>query len=566
MQRGTFRTSTETSKVNWNKAHLVVLLVCFLLVSSLVPVSAQTNLLQNPGFNGSGQYLDMVQVGVTLPRIENQAFSFAPGWFGWYTNAPRTETWMNIDPIAFPHTGGTKQEGDASQNVGRGDGTFTAAAYQTINNIADGTTLRFRAWVFQDSENGSEARTRVGIGSNVAGNPNGSPITWSDWTTAIDSWQQMVVEATVPAGSVTVFIYSTQSFPKSQNQVYYDDAQLIVTAGGGVVNVGSGSTNNQGDTNVPPPPTSTPLPAFAPFVSPQGGGDGGRVEHTVQSGDTLAAIAVAYGVPQSEILALNNLTMDQARFLSVGQRLLIREATAQPTEVVAQPSATTAEQSVAVAASPTAQTVAQQATAEPTQPPTAEPTSTPDSSPTPTEIPATPTDAPPAPVEQGADADPLAVESGVCVLLYDDLNNNGLQEAGENLLAGGLFEVVPQQGGETQQYTTDGQNEPFCFADLPAGLYTVRATAPSGYGLPRSLLSVSAQPGQTFSVRFSAVAGLQVAQVPTPDAAAAQQGETPVAAPESGNLLQNFAGLIVLGLAVVVLVAGGAVAFFLNRR
>jgi hypothetical protein len=97
-------------------------------------------------------------------------------------------------------------------------------------------------------------------------------------------------------------------------------------------------------------------------------------------------------------------------------------------------------------------------------------------------------------------------------------------------------------------------------------LYTVRATAPSGYGLPRSLLSVSAQPGQTFSVRFSAVAGLQVAQVPTPDAAAAQQGETPVAAPESGNLLQNFAGLIVLGLAVVVLVAGGAVAFFLNRR
>jgi hypothetical protein len=159
------------------------------------------------------------------------------------------------------------------------------------------------------------------------------------------------------------------------------------------------------------------------------------------------------------------------------------------------------------------------------------------------------------------------VESGVCVLMYDDLNNNGLQEAGENLLAGGRFELVPQQAGETLEYTTDGTSEPFCFADLAAGLYTVRATAPSGYGLPRSLLSVSAQPGQAFSVRFAAVAGLQVAQVPTPDSSVVEpQTDSAESAPDSGSLLENFAGLIVLGLAAVVLVAGGAVAFFLSRR
>lgn len=529
-----------------------------------ISTQAQENLLQNPGFNQAGNYVDQ------RPGGSDQAFAIAPGWNGWFTNTPSTQSWMNINPIAFPHTASFKREGDASQNIGRGDATFTAAVYQTISGVAEGTTFRFRAWALQDSDQGSGTQTRVGIGSNVGGNPLGSPITWSPWMRAQDSWQQMTVEATVPAGSITVFIYSTQSAPRPGNQNYYDQASLVIV-GDGEINVGDGQETADGTVVPPAPPTSTPQ-TFAPFVSIQPTQESGRIVHTVQTGDTLAAIAVAYGVPSQQILDLNGITREQARFLRIGQELVISEgdpnAVDEPEIDETEEVEDTGDDSEASGfASPTPQEVAQESTDIPTPTEVAveeteEPT--PDVSPTPTDIPATPTDAPPAPVEEGEDGDPLAIDTGVCVLMFEDGNSNNVQDAEEGLLDSGT--ITLEGNGDPQEYITDG-SEPFCYEELDAGLYTMRAVAPDGYGLASSVRSISVQAGQVFTVRFAAVEGLEVAAAPTVDTTVTDaQPDIIEEEPDPINNLRNLAGIIVLGLAGVVLLGGLVVGFIVGRR
>lgn len=555
------------------KRKLTIVLSLMMALWLTISASAQDNLLQNPGFNQSGSYVDQ------RPSGSAYDFAIAPGWSGWQTLSPSTQSWMNIEPIAFPHTGSLKREGDASQNIGRGDGTFTTAVYQNIGGVAEGNTYRFNVWVYQESAAGSGAQTRVGIGSNVGGNPLGSPITWSPWMTSINSWQEVTVEATVPAGSITVFIYSTQSAPTNPNAMYYDDASLVLVSGEGAVNVGDGqeTTNEDGEVAPPPPPTSTPQ-TFAPFVNAQPTQESGRVVHTVQTGDTLAAIAVAYGVPATEILELNNLTRDQARFLVIGQQLVISEGTpdaeteSDETEEAETVEEETEEADSAGFASPTPQEEEEEDPTDiptPTEVPTEEPTKepTPDVSPTPTEIPATPTDAPTAPVETGSDSDPLEIDTGVCTLMFEDANANNIQDSGEEPLSGGQISVENSAGETVQEYISDG-SEPFCFEELDAGTYTMRGTAPDGYGLNIPVRSVSVQAGQVFTVAFAAVEGLEVAAVPTVDSTIGDDDPAEIVEedPDPISNIRNVAGIIVLAIAGAVLLGGIVVGVIIGRN
>ncbi|MAU11562.1 MAG: hypothetical protein CL607_17190 [Anaerolineaceae bacterium] len=562
---------------------LKALLAVFLMLIGVSATQAQTNLLVNPSFERGGEYRQ-----ISSSEEDGTIFNVAPGWTGWIALTPKTESWMNEPPNGYPHSGSYKRSGNFSQDISRGFSTFTASVIQTVGNIPEGTTLRFRTWVFQDNDSGSGARTRVGIGVNSS-SPVTGDITWSPWMRSVKSWQEVTVEATVPAGAVTVFIYSTQSTPNNPNAVYYDDAALTAV-GEGDVNVGDGS--GSGDENATPrPPTATPQ-TYAPFVSPQEGDDAGRVVHNVQSGDTLAAIAVAYGVPVSEIRSLNNLATD---VLQIGQELLIKEggssasgaddATEEPPEVAVQPTATedmssevvaepttgalpTATQAVVIETEPTTEDVPDEATEEPSEDAseevTEEPTS--DTPPTITPIPSTPTEAPPAPIESGSDGDPVTLEAAVCVLMFEDADQNRIQGPAEGLLAGGDIRLNDPTGSEVGSYTTDGENEPFCFEELASGSYTAVVTAPSGYGLttPQSLV-VNVQPGARFQLSFGAGEGVEVAIVPTPDDNSAGDPLIETEPDNAGPDLTGMAGLIVLGVAGVVLVGGAVVALIARR-
>jgi LysM repeat protein len=527
---------------------LALLLMLFFGLSN--NAQQTTNLLQNPGFEQPPQYIRQAEG-------DNALLHIPAGWGGLARTSPRTANWMNNVPNGYPESRASyRQEGNYSLNIGRGDATFTVVIHQVVSGVSDNTALRFSVWVFQDSQDGSGTQTRVGIGSNVGTNPDGSPITWSPWMTAIDSWQEVAVSATVPAGSVTVFIYSTQSQPKSQNQNFYDQAALVVTNGAPPIGTGQAS----GTPNVPLPPTSTPL-QLAPSVNAQATQEGGRIEHRVQSGDTLAAISVAYGVPASEILALNNLTNQQARFIQPGQVLLISEGNPVPPTVEAE---VTAEPQVVAAATEDVGGFASPTPQEAAATNTPEASATPESSPTPTDIPPSPTDAPAAPVEEGTNSDPLNVEAGVCLIMFADANTNNIQDNDEEALEGGTIRIKDSAGNDVVQYITDG-SEPHCLDELPTALYTVNATAPDGFGLPRSVLSLSVQAGTQFTLSFPAVQGLQVAVVPTVSTTTNEDTEIVEEASADDNF-RNIAGIIVLGLAGVVLVGGIGAAVLVSRR
>jgi LysM repeat protein len=578
------------------------------LLALSLPLTAQTtNLLVNPSFEQGGEFASY-QASLGDPE-----FNFAQGWGGWFTQTPRVESWQNIKPFAYPHPGSLKVSGNFSQDIARGGGTFTAAAFQIVNNIPEGTKLQATVKVYLNNGTDTGAKVRIGLGSNVGGDPTSGVIVWSAWMTTVNQWQQISVETTVPAGSVTVFVYGTQDRPNGPtgpNHLYMDDAGLFVT-GAGTPSVPTGAN---GTITVPIPPTSAP--AFAAFASAQGNIENGKVVHVVVSGDTLAAIAVAYGVPIKTLQELNGIP---GGIIFPGQKLIIKDAptpTPAPTTRPAntpvsgnanvQPTRTTSSSGfsqptrsasatavsgnatvVAVVPSNTptptnttapATTVAPSATALPatTQAPTQEVAVVENTQVVaqvatdsqPTIPPSTPTNAPTAPVAQGQSGDPLATTASVCVLMFDDVNQNRIQNSGENLLAGGVI-TLRQGTTDISSYQTNGTSEPFCFEELAVGTYTAVATVPQGYGLttPPSLV-VSVQAGTSFKIVFGAAQGVAVAVVPTANAQANSTQEplnTATTPTTNGIELGSIAGILLIGLAGVVLV-GGVVVYFIARR
>lgn len=541
----------------WTK-HSLFFTILFCLVG-LLPIQAQQNLLQNPGFESdySG-------------RTGRGDFNFPSGWDAWWSNAPHTEAWMNVPPNAYPHTGPFKRSGSNAQSIGKGGGTFTAAALQRVQNIPAGAVVRGSAWVFIENKEGTYAQVRIGIGSNVGTNVNGA-ITWSGWETALNTHRQISVEHVATGGEVTLFIYATQTWPNDPNAVYIDDAELLIVGQGEAPaeddddedednsNTGSGG----GNTTVLEPPS---IPDSVAFVVPQDEDVDDGITHTVRSGDTLSSIAVAYGVPVSEILALNG--MDRGSFLQVGQALIITTPEARQVEVTEEATPETTDEAESTTE------VRGSIIRQPTQTPTEEATETPAESPTPTDtptetpVPDTPTPAPTAPVAEAnrQSGNPTQLEPGICIGMFDDDDQNGILDTGESYLADGIIVVNDSDGTEIESYLTDGESEPFCIEDLASGRYTVTGTAPDGYGLTTSpVLRISLEDGASVTVRFGAKEGLETLAIPTVDTSAT---EIP---PETGEIsddqsdLTEFSGLIVFGLAGVVLVLGFGASLIMRR-
>jgi LysM repeat protein len=537
-----------------------------LLVLHITPTVAQQNLLQNPGFEGE----------------DYQGLGTARAWVGWFAETPRTEGWMNVKPEYFPNEVPPQvYEGRRAQKIGRGSGTFTGGVWQIVDGIAEGTRLRASAWVFIENTFGREAQVRIGIGSNTGENYLGN-VTWSNWLTSVNSWQEVSVEAVVPSGRVTIFIYATQRFPNDPNNVFFDQAALVATGTGAVPALGTGTPS--GSAAVVPAATSTPAQALAQRVGVQDTDASDGILHTVQSGDTLAAIAVAYGVPLSRIRELNNL---QGGFISVGQQIIIQSpsentgassgsssssaSTTAPTATTASNPAASTATTASVAAAPTTQPTA---TTEP-QPTNTEPPAEPEASATPTQtftpspIPASPTPAATVAVTAGITGNPVELKEGVCVLLFDDKDQNRIQGSSEPPLAGGMIALTQPNGEEVASHITTDNTTPFCFEDIGSGNYLITATAPDGYGLttPASL-TVSVQTGIPFRITFGAAEGVETVSVPTPENASVSAAGNETGsdiAPEAPTDFRSVLGLVFIGLAGIVLVGGIGLSLVIRR-
>lgn len=562
----------------------LLLAVVVVMLSGLTGVvQAQENLLQDASFEVEGNYKRVAEG-------DNVTFDVPQAWNGWVTTTPRSESWMNFVPTGFPHFGLFKRHINRSLHIARGGATFTVAVFQTVT-VPENANVVGSGWGFMERKAGSGsvvpgAQFRVGIDPTGGTNPLSPSIIWSNWVTTADGWYQATANATASGTSVTFFLYATQSQPSDPNGIYFDETSLTVG--------GPGGTAVPGQT--PGGPTATPViptPAFASFVSPQPPQPDGSIIHTVQTGEVLDAIGVAYGMTRQEIIDLNPGL--SPRFLQIGQRILIKPAPesedddGDETEAEETSEATTGtpDETLEGNIDPTdaAATTEAEGSAVPTATPEAEETSeipsgassvdstaeaTEETAATPTDVPPTATEAPPAPVTQVAQVnDPAAVSNvtGLCVWMFEDGNQNRIQESEEALLASGTITI--NTGGTTvETYTTDGTSEPFCFEDLSVGDYVAVAQAPEGYGLTTaSQLSLRVQSGTTTNARFGAAHGVEAVVPPPADTAADVPPQVIDASQEdSGLSLLQISGLIVFALAALVMVGGIGAALILRRR
>ncbi|HHS96507.1 MAG TPA: LysM peptidoglycan-binding domain-containing protein [Chloroflexi bacterium] len=259
----------------------------------------------------------------------------------------------------------------------------------------------------------------------------------------------------------------------------------------------------------PPPPTPTPGPSPTPRATPTPRPDGAIV-HVVQPGDTLYSIALQYGVSVEQIQELNAGSLGPNNLIYVGQELVIAIPSATPT---------------------------------PSPGPT---TPTPSTSPTP---------------EAGS----------ICVLAFHDRNGDGLrQEDTEELLPNALFSLSDAVG-VVGQYTTDGLNEPYCFAGLAAGTYTLLMDPPAGYTASGPSTVMVALPGP---ISVNVAMGAQRGEAPVEDTATPTGTETPAEEePTEGpsaspSFLQRALqwGAQASGVLLLILAVALVVFFVLSRR
>ena len=487
---------------------LGILAIAAVFFVGVIPASVQAarlyqsgNLLQTPGMEE--------------PYINNN--KVPEGWARWFNEiakpADATALQYAVKPNWSPETNpsGSFPElihgGAASQHIGNQQDPWMAGIQQTVSNIPAGSVVQFCAYARLYANNTSygkepsvssiDGRARVGIDPNGGGNW-ASGVTWSGTANPHDTWQQLCVQATVGgAGNATVYTSNDYRGGSAQHlDAWWDDASLTIVGAATPV-PGTGNPPATQPSTAPVP--QAPLPSVLATPGPDG-----SIVHTIQAGDTLFALSIAYNVPLDQILTLNNISKDT--LLSIGQKIIISGPTA-PAAPTAAPTSTT-----------------------PQAPPTTAPTATPENA-----------------------------NAKLCVLAFDDTNADGLLTAGEQPVAGVQFTINSAQGNsQPVTYTSDGTAAPHCIDNLAPGTYSV-AVQPAQNTIATSdkRWSVSLTGGATVNIRFGSRS----------ETGADSANPNATTVPKSTGSGSNPSGVLFLGIGLVVLLIAGVLgAFVIARR
>jgi LysM repeat protein len=385
----------------------------------------------------------------------NNCYSDAPeGCIAWHNPEFRDTKGVTLGPSRI-HSGSNSQKYFTFWSV------HQAGVLQTVA-VPPGSVLRFGAWMhaWSSNQDGREEfpdsyvssgqvsmHMKVGIdpcGGEDPWNPN---VIWSQERDSYDQFGYYEVRATAQCDKVTVFTHSLPDKAMKHNDVYVDDAELVVIDATGVVQPAPAASAPQ-PVPINPAAPSVVNAAPAPAALPR---SDDAIVHIVKAGDTVFGLALQYDVPMDQILQFNGLTKDS--LIHIGQELVI------------------------------------------SPPPSATATSAPQNSapaPTATSLPAT--------------AVAMAEPSGktqLCVRAFEDRNANGMMDRSEELVKDTLFQVSDRSGKTIVSYTSDGMSEPHCFARLTPGQYLVSVEPAAGL-LPTSdqRWSVVLATGTTATVNF----------------------------------------------------------------
>jgi hypothetical protein len=498
---------------------IIMMIAAFALVTAPPALSAPLadGTLNNPGFES----------GFTKSTVEPDWTNVPNGWTPWYSEGGSNECGAgNPQPYKKPHiederdtVNGLVKEGGAAARLWQGYGIMNAGLYQTVA-VTAGTTYQFSAYAFlwaitkqEDATVGHESDSNMSfqVGIDPGGGTNGTAgtVKWSGGSQTMDAYTQQSVSATATGGTITVFLRATAYWCGARNDARIDGTSLVAT----------GTGPAPGATAVPgqPAKTATPKPggtwgAAAGSIVTATPGPDGSIVHTVGPGETCVGIATAYNIGLDTLEKQNGLTNATCKFISVGLKLTIKGpgGGGGGTTDGGGEGGGGAEQTEA-----------------PTEPPTVAPT----------EI---------AEVQTGT----------ICVLGYEDADGSGLREPIEAKLPGMTFTVTDSTGAPVVNYTTTG-NEPYCFAQLAAGNYTVRWEGDGLNPVGDQAWQVTVTAGSSANREFGATTG-----------AAPENPEDPQNPNTSSEGLPTWAIALIGAFGVILFMGGLGVAgyFLLLRR
>ena len=186
------------------------------------------NLLLNPSFEGEFK-----------PYGAFNELNHAPNWFPWWVDGS-----SNLRPEFKPAEISTAprrvHSGSSAQQYFKSWGQFKAGLFQSVLDVPAGQNLQFssygQAWSCEDfkicsdgsSYNPANMLMRVGIDPTGDTDYGADTVQWSEYFNPLDQWQVACVSAVSERDIVTVFVWASPDLPRQNQDVYWDDASLVV--------------------------------------------------------------------------------------------------------------------------------------------------------------------------------------------------------------------------------------------------------------------------------------------------------------------------------------------------
>lgn len=288
-----------------------ILLLAMVLAGSgtaYAQVSSGGGLLLNGSFDG--QYAALGG---------NEQVLIAPSWLPWWTaRNPGDVPWLNQRP-QFHRSDERAHGGSVSQRVETNFGTYQAGILQRVSTVERGDVLSFEIWAMTWSSNHDHEccslesgliEVRVGIDPTGGVNPYANSVVWSAPVQTDDEWAQISVSSLAYGETVTVFVLAQPKYAVKHNEVFLDDARLVVTGHEVIPAVDIAEPSKLQD----PFAVSDPFPPGDDIVS-------GPLVYSIQPGDTLGSIAKLFEVDVNELADSNGLTVDSTIF-AAGQLVI----------------------------------------------------------------------------------------------------------------------------------------------------------------------------------------------------------------------------------------------------
>jgi hypothetical protein len=186
------------------------------------------NLLLNPSFEGQ-----FVPYGAFVE------LNHAPSWTPWWKDGESNQR-PEFKPAEIAVAANRVHSGNSAQQYFKSHGMFKAGLQQTVLSVPLGSHLQFsahgQAWSCEDastcrdgsSVNPANMLMRVGIDPKGGTDPFSNAIKWSAYFNPLDQWQVACIEATSEAENVTLYLWASPDGPRQNQDIYWDDATLVV--------------------------------------------------------------------------------------------------------------------------------------------------------------------------------------------------------------------------------------------------------------------------------------------------------------------------------------------------